>query len=198
MDFPDIDPDGSAEFWLRSSNTEFASVLSGTVQHRSLPGDRWQALLPFSNRKGSQARQLKAFIMSLGGARGRVRIPPADNERIGTQAGAGVVNGSGQTGTTLSTTGWSANQSLLFEYGDYFEVNGELKVITEQASSDASGNATLAFAPALRDSPASGANIETADPRVTMYLENDEQARVGVSGPFIYNVTLSMIEDILA
>jgi hypothetical protein len=198
MDFPNIDPDGNAEFWLRSANTEFGSVLSGTVQHRALPGDRWEALLPFSNRQGSEARRLKAFIMSLGGSRGRFKVPPVDNERSGTMLGSGVVDGAGQTGSDLATTGWTPNQSLLFDYGDYFEVNGELKIITEPVASNGSGDATLKFAPPLRQSPASAAPIEVSDPRCTMYLENDEQARIGVSAPYIYNVTLSCVEDILA
>ena len=198
VNFPDIDPDAAAEFWLRSNNTVFESSLSGTQQHRGLPGDRWEATLPFSNRQGQEARQLKSFIMSLGGARGRINITPPDNEQIGTQAGTGIVDGASQTGTTLDTSGWNASQPLLFDYGDYFSVNGELKMITAQISSDGSGNATLEFTPALRESPASGQSIVVSDPTCVMFLQNDEQARVSVSGNFIYNVTLSLIEDINA
>ena len=100
----------------------------------------------------------------------------------GAFAGSGVVNGAGQTGSSIVTNGWTASVTGLFAVGDVvsfagvFQVNpqsrqstGALKnfVITAAASSDAGGNATLSIFPALtttgayQNASASPANLAT-------------------------------------
>ena len=195
MNFPDIHPD-AADWGLESNTAEFRSDLNNTVQHGQLAGHRWRGVLTFTNRGGSDARRLKAFLNNLLGPSTRFNLQPPDNEKVGTMAGLGTVAGAGQTGTSLNTTGWNNNQSLLFDYGDYFEVNGELKQITQPISSDGTGNATLVFTPPLLTSPANAAPIEVHDPRVSVYLENDNQARAQVSAPYIYALSISVVEDI--
>lgn len=194
-DFPDIHPD-AADWGLESSTSEFRSDLTNTVQHAQLAGHRWRGVITYANRGGADARRLKAFLNGLLGPSTRFRIQPPDAEQNGTMNGIGEVTGAAQTGSTLNTTGWAINQSLLFDYGDYFEVNGELKQITAPASSDGSGNATLTFTPPLLTSPANAEPIEVDDPRVTVYLENDNQARAQISAPYIYALSISVVEDI--
>lgn len=82
-------------------------------------------------------------------------------QTVGTQGGAGVVNGAGQTGANIITNGWTATVNGLLNIGDIvsfalvFAVNpqsrastGALRqwVITAQVNSDGSGNATLPIA----------------------------------------------------
>lgn len=196
MDFPSIIPD-RAEFYISTNTQTHESALNRAVQHKQLPGDRWQGLISFSNRGGSEARQLKAFVFSLQGPAGRFDVSPPDLDQQGTMAGTGNVSGANQTGKTLATDGWDANQTTLFDYGDYFEVNGELKMITEPISSDAGGNATLKFVPPIRFSPADAGPIEVTDPRArNCYLTNDKQAQVAITSPIIYSLSLAFREDV--
>jgi hypothetical protein len=193
--FPDIDPD-AASFGIESNTTAFESELSNAVQHAPMQGDRWVGTATFTNRGGLDARKLAAFVAALGGPSGRFTMSPPEMQQLGTRQGVGIVNGSGQVGRTLATSGWSINQPILLEVGDYIEVNNELKMITERIASDGDGNATLVFTPPLRRSPANAASIEVDEPRGLFYLADDNQASWRVSAPYIYALAWSFVEDV--
>lgn len=196
IDFPNIPPD-AATFRLQGNTTTFESELNAAVQHGEMPGAKWVANLAFTNRMKTQARMLKAFLTRLGGPVGRFRMSPPDLDQQGTYLGSGVVDGANQTGSALNTTNWVPNQSGLAVAGDYIEVNGELKMITQDASADANGDAVLHIAPPLRRSPANSAPIETQAPKGVFYLLNDDQAAWQLSAPLIYAVSIAAEEDIL-
>lgn len=193
-DFPDVKPNDE-NLRLISSNQSYESVLTGDKKTAELSGDKWAATLQFSNRHGSEAAKLRAWLFSLGGSRTRFKYSPESISKLGTASGAGVVNGADQTGSVLVTSGWDVSQANLFLAGDYFEVNGELKIVTADASSDGTGAATLNFAPKLRNSPPDGSSIITDKPSATFRLENDDQAQFQIQGPLIYNASFSLLED---
>lgn len=102
---------------------------------------------------------------------------------VGPQGGTPTVNGANQSGSSLVTNGWTAAAGVRLNVGDVFTIagvyavnpqsrqsTGKLRqfVVTAQASSDASGNATISISPALTPSgqfqnvtasPASGAAL---------------------------------------
>ncbi len=193
VDFPNIIPENMT--WGLVANTKaFTSQLNQSVQTGELPGSKWISTLTFTNRFGREARALRGFLAGLNGMAGRFRLSPEDSESIGTALGTGTVNGTGQTGSTLVTDGWDAGQPLLFAIGDYFEVNGELKMITADISSDGSGNATLQFAPPLRKPVSDGNQIVTDNPKVTMMLSSNDQSQWDVTSPIIYAMSISCEE----
>jgi hypothetical protein len=81
-----------------------------------------------------------------------------------------TVQGASQTGNSLATEGWKNNATGLLLPGDYFGVNGELKIVTAQADADNYGNATLNFRPPLRSSPADGAVLDLVQPTTEFML----------------------------
>jgi hypothetical protein len=105
------------------------------------------------------------------------------SQRVGAYGGTPVVNGASQTGSSIVTSGWTANQAGLLRRGDVitfqgvFAVNpqsfvtvGSLMnfVITSDVASDGAGNATLPIYPAITitsayqtvdSTPANGAAI---------------------------------------
>ena len=196
LDFPDITPDDAV--WTLSFNTQiFESSLNGAIQTRIMPGSRWEAELTFSNRQGRDIRELSGFLTRLQGRAGRVYIVPSDWEPLGTALGSPSLFSSASAGNiTISTTGWSASQSEALAIGDYFELNGELKQVTQTVSTDASGNATINFSPALRSDVASGPSIVLDEPKAIMMLNNDKQASRQISAPLIYSVTLKFREPL--
>lgn len=195
LEFPTVSPD-AASFGLQGNTTLFESELSNNVQHGTLTGDRWYGTVTFTNRGGLDARKLRAFVTALAGPSGRFTMEPPDMEQLGTRAGSGATSGAGQVGRTLATGGWTPGQPILFEVGDYFSVNGELKQISERIASDGSGNATLKFSPPLRRSPANASPIEAVSPKGLFYLTDDNQASWRVSAPYIYALSWSFIEDV--
>ncbi len=170
----------AARFGLRSRSQVFESPLSGAVQTLELPGALWFASFELPPMTRDQAADWQAFLVALGGRAGRFRAfdPDARAPRGAYASGqdAPVVAGAGQTGAQLATAGWRANVSGLLLPGDYLEVGGELKMVTAQVDSDATGAATIAFAPALRTSPADAAPLTLVDPGATMRLASDEDA----------------------
>lgn len=194
IDFPAIVPD--AEDWTLTYNTQsFQSDLNGGEQTAELPGARWSVSLTFTNRQGRDARALQGFMAGLKGGAGRFYITPSDWEPLGSPSGSPTVATAQNGGaSTLETTGWDAEVTDLFVTGDYFEINGELKKLTADVDSDASGDATLQFAPPLRIAATVGQSIRYVEPRCIMKLMDDGQASWSVSAPIIYGVTFDARE----
>tara|TARA_R110002167_G_scaffold45515_5_gene136738 strand:+ start:1928 stop:2515 length:588 start_codon:yes stop_codon:yes gene_type:complete len=187
-----IKPD-AASIGIATNIQTFNSTLNAFQQFRELPGSRWFASFTWSSRQGVDAKTLKGQFTSLNGPLGTFKISPPDSESLGTFLGAGLVNGAGQTGTTLITDGWGINQPSLGVVGDYFEINGELKILTESATSDGSGNATLTFAPAIRKSPADGSDVITSNPMLTARIVGDAPVWA-LSAPVIHAFSIDCSE----
>ncbi len=195
--FPDVKPD-SANFGLSYNVQLFQSELTNDVNQRALAGDRWIASLVFTNRvRANGATKLRTFLNRQRGGLNRFRMSPPDLDQQGTLAGTPVVNGAGQTGTTLIVSGFSPSQTVLAE-GDYFEVNGELKQLAADAVTDVGGNVTLDFEPPLRTASANAAPIEVVAPKATFMLTNPEAAVMQANAPIIYAVTIEAMEDVNA
>ncbi|WPJ68573.1 hypothetical protein OMDBNIEC_00087 [Salmonella phage STP-SP5] len=179
------------EWYLSSNSVEFTSPFNGASQTVSYPGSRWEASLVFDNLNDWQSRKLEVILAKLDGKAGRVMIH--DFGRWGrAPMGKPVVNGASNTGTVLITKGWTPNRKVLWE-GDYISVNGELKLITEDAWSDDSGNIVLQIAPMLRNIPPNGATIETQNPRGSFRLA-DNRNGVGRQPAFNNSISLNFVE----
>jgi len=85
------------------------------------------------------------------------------------------VNGSGQLGIALNIKGAQPSTKVL-QAGEYFEVNGELKIVVSDCTSDGSGLATVQFEPPLRDSPDDSANLNTQTPKAKFRLATPESS----------------------
>lgn len=81
-----------------------------------------------------------------------------------------TVRGASQTGNGLDTQDWKPNATGVLLPGDYFGVNGELKIVTAQVDPDNYGNATISFRPPLRSSPSDGAVIDLDLPEAEFML----------------------------
>lgn len=209
--FPQI-PNPDAESWTLTFNTQtFTSDLNGAIQTAELPGARWSGTLTFTNRIGADARRLRGFLAANRGRAGRFWVTPSDARLYGSATQNGIVGGGSSlvldfAGEVYSQTDWDAysvpagaiemqasgfagtgGPELLA--GDYFEVNGELKIATE----DYDGS-TLRFSPPLRVGVSYGQTVRVINPRARVMLTNDEQASWAVSAPIIYGVTFEVIE----
>jgi len=163
-------------FSLMPNTASFTSPLNGAVQTSELPGARWVSTFGWNGLTDLDVRILKAWLNKLSGRAGRFYLTDYTHKTpSGTAQGSPVVNGASQTGRTLVTSGWTPNQTALLLPGDYFSVGSQLCVITETASADGSGNATLTFEPPLRLSPSNALTVVTASPKCIMMLEDDKQ-----------------------
>ena len=168
---------------------------SHSEQTGELPGAKWSCSIEWQGLKLSDARLMKAFLASLRGSSGRFYIWDVSHETpSGTAGGTPLVKGTGQTGMSVITDGWNANQSALLKIGDYIGIGGELKIITVDASSNGSGEATLVFEPPLRSSPADNSAIVITKPPCIMRLVDDQQDKIKINPPTLPNFTLNAVE----
>lgn len=184
----------SGTFGLMPNTQVFESPLNRSVQTIELPGARWMFSYNFESLESGDIRKLKAFLAQLRGMSGRFYMEDKTYLRSGTAAGTPLVKGANQVGTTLITDGWNPNQTLLLDIGDYISINYELKIITQVASSDASGEATLTFEPPLRNSPVDNQAIVVDSPKAVFRLSGDEADSFSLQPPFHSDFTLDGIE----
>jgi hypothetical protein len=160
--------------WSLVPNTQsFGSPLSGAIQTVEMPGARWKASFMMENLTEADSALLQAFLVKLRGRAGRFTLHNfARAMPRGTQAGTPLVKGAAQTGNTLLIDGCTVAATLLA--GDYFTVNGELKMIVADATADGAGEMTLTFEPPLRTAPADNAALTLASPTAVFMLASDE------------------------
>ncbi|MEE8502605.1 MAG: hypothetical protein V3S23_07815 [Kiloniellales bacterium] len=185
----------ASRFGLIANTQTFRSPLDGTVQTLELTGARWQAKYELPPMTRAQAAAWIAFLTDLLGSAGRLYgFDPDARAARGSALGSPQVAGAGQSGKSLFVDGWSELETGLLLPGDYFEVNGELKMVTAQADSDSAGEALIAFTPSLRTSPADNAALTLDNPKATMMLVDDTQAFWDADRASIYGISFSAVE----
>lgn len=112
----------------------------------------------------------------------------------GTAAGTPLVNGTSQTGFTLVTDGWDNSSAILLE-GDLIQIDDSLYLITADATSDGSGNATLDIWPRLR-SHADNASIITSNTKGLWRLLSDTTQAINDRSDRLYTVSFQAEEAI--
>lgn len=176
--------------WRIAPNQQtFDSPFDKSVYVVEVPGARWVFQIDFDSLQEPDAAKIESFLVKL---RGQVNTFTMHNwvrpVPRGTALGTPVVNNSSgspltaQTGNTLITNGWTAGATM--KEGDYFGVNGELKMVTADATADGSGNMTLTFEPALRSSPSHGAALTTTRPTATFILSEPQSSWNNSPGGF--------------
>jgi len=74
---------------------------------------------------------------------------------------APLINGANQVGYNLMTKGWQANAQGVLKRGDWIQIIYRLHKVLDDVNADASGNATIAIWPQIRESPADGSTLTT-------------------------------------
>ena len=102
------------------------------------------------------------------------------------------VNGAGQLGVTMSIKNCTPS-AVVFRPGEYFEVNGELKIVTATATADGSGIASVSFQPALRAAPANSLSLVITNPKAKFRMANPSASWQIQPGKF-YITSLDVVE----
>ena len=191
----------SCTFSLVANTQTFESPLNKSVQTYELPGARWTFSATWQNLTEGDARVLKAWLLKLRGQAGRFYAYDLSHKTVAGQAvygGDGTVYGAGQVGRSLVTlwsppaitadsTLYTADETITIDQtyyssvhwllpGDYFNVNGELKMITDVIPLTPTSNlATITFEPPMRVAPADGAVVTITAPKAVFRLKDDKQ-----------------------
>lgn len=186
----------AAQFGLTRQDVQLRSAFTGQRQVLDFPAfTMWRATFTVPLLYGAEAGRMRSFLTKM---RGRVNtcnmpVPGYDSPTTGYAGAAGLVNGGGQTGYALETDGWTAGAAIFAE-GDYFTVNGELKMVTADVTANGSGQATITFEPALRVSPANNAPLTIVSPYAVMCLVDPNAALAAISAPYFHAFSVVLEE----
>jgi len=138
------------------SVSESPFTLQNQVQ--GFPGQRWQVEITLPSMVRADAEQWIAFLLSLNGKFGTFLFgDPAGKQPRGSALGTPVVDGPGQIGNSLETTGWDINETGVLLKGDYIELGTllftRLYKVLNDVDADGSGNADIDIWPSLQVSP---------------------------------------------
>lgn len=166
------------------------SPFSPFVQVQDWDGDFWEYGLTLIPVVGTDGAALDAFFNALGGPTTPFLFP--DPRAATSISDIVTVEGAGQNGGALATTGWSPLQTVL-RTGQFFSLGTGLSTefyqITADVDSNATGTAILVFTPDLRSVPANGVGVEVANPQVLLRLNEVPPAELPVDRTYRWTVT---------
>jgi hypothetical protein len=192
----------TAVTWQTASITSYSptwiSTTHGLVrQARSRGGHLWQIDLNYGVMTRAQFGSIWAFFNKQAGQYGVFDLDLNTQFPCrGSGGGTPLVKGASQTGTSMTTDGWT-NSLTQMKAGDFFSVAGDVKVyqLTDDVVSDGSGNATMTFFPPLRRSPADNAVIDIT-PVFRCALTADTLATDWSQCVYAVGFTVSVVEVI--
>lgn len=148
----------------------------GAVQRVGRPGSRFRIDLSFPPMVGDDARKFIARLLRAKREGGiRVEFPILDVDQ--GIAGSPVVDGAGQTGTTLNLRGLTP--SYLFKEGFWLSIidtagQPYLHNVTAPATANGSGQATISIEPPLRFPFPNGATVMLENPVIEGFIDGGE------------------------
>tara|TARA_R110002072_G_scaffold100778_1_gene221999 strand:- start:476 stop:1075 length:600 start_codon:yes stop_codon:yes gene_type:complete len=146
-------------------------LMNGAEQIISSTNKKWAFSFKLIGLYGVEVRAWRSALTQLCDLGNTFQAPPPDFDGPGSgYAGPNpLVAGSSQLGLSVNVDGGSLSTQILAN-GDYFTINGELKVATADVTTDGTGAATIPFYPALRSSPLDNAEVFIDAPFSTFRL----------------------------
>ena len=96
---------------------------------------------------------MASILCTIKRKRGTFRLgDPDNNALLGAATGTIRVNGAGQTGNQVALDGFANSTNNVLKAGDYIQINSYMYLVTDDASSNGSGEADVKIEPALRQS----------------------------------------------
>lgn len=206
LDFPTDIGMTDAVLRMRNATSMSQSPFSYSQQVYSWSGKRWELEVQMPRLKRDVAEVFLSFLASLKGSFGTFTcyVPsgssprstyaqPATDDFLTTEGGdtitteAGdniildygdiVVFGSGQTGSSLTVSGYQASQSNVIREGDYFQLgtglNTRLFKSLGDYNSNSSGNVTMDIWPNITTAPSNGQTVIWNNPKGLFRLDTN-------------------------
>jgi len=195
--FPSITPT-SQTFELITNSRQFQSPVSGAIQTLSRKGSVWKTRMTFSNLRGNDRAEMQAFIAKMDGQTHRMRLEDYGRVRYGaaTSPQSVLVNGAGQTGSSINLDGATNSVTNFFKAGDYMSFNNELHMVTADASSNSSGQLAVSISPPIRKPTTNDDAVQIFAPLGVFMMTNTP--RWSTESTYISSITIEAVEDVLA
>lgn len=197
--FPSITP-SSSTFELVTNTRTFQSPLTNAVQTVGRKGSLWKASLQFNNLTGDNRAIMQAFLTKLNGQEHRFFLPDHSYVKRGiapNPADSLLVNGAGQTGSTLNADGATLSQTGYLKAGDYIAFNNELHMVTDDCDSSGIGEIAIPIAPPIRKPTDNDDPIDYLYPVLGVFMLAGSTSWDTQPG-LVSSFTIEAVEDVLA
>ena len=178
LTFPTVSGVRTQRFALVRTVAVSSSPFTGQDQVVQHEGEYWTTQISFPPMLKDKAAQIIAFLLQLRGRRGTFSIGDQDRKTIqGVATGTIRVNGASQTGNQVALDGFTNSTSNVFKAGDYIQINSFLYMVTEDVTSNSSGEANVKIEPALRqgiETIADDATVVYSNTKTIMRLDSNE------------------------
>ena len=178
LTFPTVSGVTTQRFSLVRTVAVSTSPFTGQDQVVQHEGEYWTTQIQFPPMLKAKAAVVIAFLLQLRGRRGTFKIGDQDRKTIqGVATGTIRVNGASQTGNQVALDGFANSTSNVFKAGDYITIGSYLYMVTEDVTSNASGEADVKIEPALRqgiETIADDATVTYSNTTTVMRLDSNE------------------------
>ena len=168
-------------------------------QVRSRGGQRWLLNASFPPMTRAQFAPIYAFaVKQKGQYETFTYVPPTISTTRGDSGESPVVDGAISSGaTSASIDGLTASTSNILRSGDFIKFSDHAKVymVTDDMSSDGSGDATLSFHPTAVQDIADDSTVTIASVPFTVSFQDDAQ-EFGTNFTNLYSYEIALLEVI--
>ncbi len=189
-----------SRFGLMRSGNILRSRFTGQAQRIIYPYAMWEFEGKLVEYDGNDAAAIRAFLMKLEGYKNTFELPVPGYVAPSTgfvQITQPNVSSSALVRAVSISGRFYQGSTPIFNAGDYFTVNNELKVVTSSVSTDINGYATVAFQPPLRKAiTILTTPIIVNNPYCLMHAADEDIAAWGLSPPIRQGVDIKAIEAI--
>jgi hypothetical protein len=190
----------SAKIGASFNNTTSVS-LSRKAQVVSRPGDLLTMSFNLPPLERAEAMAWVAFGMALRGRYGTFYgYDPVQkiNGARGAYGGTPLVVGAGNAGYSIPIDGCSAGVTGWGKAGDWVQINGLYRMLTEDVSTNGSGQATLSISPGigLGQAPADNAPVTTGATAKGVFRLTGDEIEWEVDAIQLYGLQFSAVEDL--
>lgn len=161
--FPDL-PVSRSGFGLVPASKLLISPYNQVEEVWEEPGDKWKCTLQFNFLTRDEFRTLRSHLISLRGHIGITAIYDTAHSNLALTSQVLVADGAGQYGVTLNVRGAQPN-TLVARSGDRFQLGSRLHEVTEDATSNGTGQVVLKFQPEIIKPTTDSQALITDNPR---------------------------------
>lgn len=182
---------------LRSIQPSLVSVSHSLKrQTRSRGGQRWGFALQYRNRTRAQMALLISFVIAQRGQYGTFTfVPPIIGLPQATVTGTPLCNGATASGRSVTADGF-ANSTTVMKAGDFLKFANHTKVymLTADATTNGSGQVTLAIEPGLYAAVVDNEAITVSSVPFTVALASDSN-EIGMAQSSMFDWSCDLVES---
>jgi hypothetical protein len=166
-------------------------------------GQQWEADISLPPMTRDEGEDWVSFLVKLKGQQGTFLLgdPSGATPRgsAATTAGTPVVNGAGQTGSSLTVDGLPVSVSGYLKAGDYIQLgtasSSTLHKVLNDVTTSASGEASFDIYPSIRTAPADGSSVTVSNAKGVFRLSSNETSW-SISEVELFGISFSAVEAI--